>query len=62
MREEGNGCAVATIILLIGIIGMLVLVIFMFRVPSSGLREALPNWAKEALFGEIEETYETAKK
>ena len=62
MREEGNGCAVATIILLIGIIGMLVLVIFMFRVPSSGLREALPHWAKEALFGEGEETQETTKK
>ena len=62
MREEGNGCAVATIILLIGIIGMLVLVIFMFRVPSSGLREALPSWAKEALFGEEEEVKETTKK
>ena len=58
MREEGNGCAVATIILLIGIIGMLVLVIFMFREPNFALRDALPHWAKEALFGEGE-TYET---
>ena len=58
MREEGHGCAIATIILLMGIIGMLVLVIFMFREPNFALRDALPYWAKEALFGEGE-TYET---